>query len=410
MFAPWPIVQPRTRDTAVRVHDIVAARRVGKMRTCRAASLCRSGWRGHDLWSDVHETSPLPALPNMAALTVVAIPVSDVVIFLGGVLRCRAPWFDGTNEGPCSPDVTGSQLQCVSRGHCPAATPKSGTVGHASLPSVCEGDDEGSGPTPRTPMLPRFPEAGSGSSAPAGLSAEKERDAWETVKGQVCLPASQQRVKGMAKTQVSHTPATNSDAPPVQPVDDSVQTVKAQARPVRDTSDKVSIHDGRSDPTAHSFEEFRLADAGICLATRSEPDVATRETSLGRRTCHPHGEHRMGVSEKGGAAPKDLLVVCCCQRGFGVAFSYHSLLTQTSQVGFHIIAFRTRWMFAVFQEGFVAAFSSDSSPAQNRLWCRFRQPAVRPAPSRLVELALYCQVCQGDASQELVVSTAHWMF
>ena len=28
--------------------------------------------------------------------------------------------------------------------------------------------------------------------------------------------------------------------------------------------------------------EFRLADAGICLATRSDPDEATRETTLGR--------------------------------------------------------------------------------------------------------------------------------
>ena len=28
--------------------------------------------------------------------------------------------------------------------------------------------------------------------------------------------------------------------------------------------------------------EFRLADAGICLATRSDPDEATREMTLGR--------------------------------------------------------------------------------------------------------------------------------
>ena len=68
----------------------------------------------------------------------------------------------------------------------------------------------------------------------------------------------------------------------------------------------------------------------------------------------------MGVSEKGGAAPKDLLAVCCCQRGL----AYNSLLAQKSQVWFHIIAFKTRWMFAVVQEGFVAALSSDSSPAR----------------------------------------------
>ena len=43
-------------------------------------------------------------------------------------------------------------------------------------------------------------------------------------------------------------------------------------------------------------------------------------------------------------------------------------------------------------------------------WCRFCQPAVRPAPSRLVALALNCQVSQSDASQEFVLSTAHWVF
>ena len=108
----------------------------------------------------------------------------------------------------------------------------------------------------------------------------------------------------------------------IHPAADSAwKYLKAESVPVRDTSDKVIIQDGRSDPAAHSFEEFRLADAGICLATRSEPDEATRETSLGR-TCHPHGEHRSGVSEKGGAVPKDLLAVCWCQRGFGAAFSY----------------------------------------------------------------------------------------
>ena len=88
-------------------------------------------------------------------------------------------------------------------------------------------------------------------------------------------------------------------------------------------------------------------------------------------------------------------------------------------------------MFAVVQEGFVAAFSSDSLLAQNGevhfLFSIFRssfllmfasgcfgavfcQPAVRPAPSRFVALARNCQVSQGDASQDFVVSAAHWMF
>ena len=58
--------------------------------------------------------------------------------------------------------------------------------------------------------------------------------------------------------------------------------MKAKSEPVRATSAKVIIQDGWSDPAAHSFEEFRLADAGVCLATRSEADEAMRKTSLGR--------------------------------------------------------------------------------------------------------------------------------
>ena len=96
----------------------VAARRVGKMRT---------RWSRHRRFRRAASLSA----PNMAVLVVVAIPVSDVVLILGGVLRCRAPWFDGTNEGPCLSDFTWSQLQCVTRGHCSAATPISGTVGLA---------------------------------------------------------------------------------------------------------------------------------------------------------------------------------------------------------------------------------------------------------------------------------------
>ena len=114
--------------------------------------------------------------------------------------------------------------------------------------------------------------------------------AQRSAKVQVRLQASQRRKKGTVKTQAYNTPATKPDASPVQPVEDSAwETVKAQARhspatstifstihpaadsawknlkaesvPVRDTSDKVIIQDGRSDPAAHSFEEVRLADA-----------------------------------------------------------------------------------------------------------------------------------------------------
>ena len=256
------------------------------------------------------------------------------------------------------------------------------------------------------------------------------------------LQASQQCVKGMVKTQVCHSPATYSDASTVLPVADSArETVKAQARhtpatcsvfstihsgwkklkaesvPVWATSDKVIIQDGRSDPAAHSFEEFRLADACICLATRSEADEAMREMSLGR------GLAILTVNIA--------RVSCCRQRGFGATFSYNSLLAQNRQVWSYITVFKTRWLFAVVKEGFGAPFSSNSLLAQNRqVWshitdfkelgpvnfckrrfrCRFCQPAVRPVPSRFVAIARNCQISQGDVSQEFVVSTAHWMF
>ena len=121
---------------------------------------------------------------------------------------------------------------------------------------------------------------------------------------QVSLQASQQSVKGSVKIHACHTPATNSDASTVHPVADSargteeaqarhtpatfsdistcLENLKAESVPVRATSDKSDHQDGRSDPAAHSFEEFRLADASICLATRSEADEAMREMSLGR--------------------------------------------------------------------------------------------------------------------------------
>ena len=65
------------------------------------------------------------------------------VLFLGGGIRYRAPWFDGANEVPCLSVYTGVQQQCVIGGHCSAATPKSGTVRSAGLPAECEWIGEG---------------------------------------------------------------------------------------------------------------------------------------------------------------------------------------------------------------------------------------------------------------------------
>ena len=61
--------------------------------------------------------------------------------------------------------------------------------------------------------------------------------------------------------------------------------------------------------------------------------------------------------------------------------------------------------FSIFRRSVLLIF------CKPMFWCRFFcQPVVRPSPSRFVSLARNCQVSQCDASQEFVVSTAHWMF
>ena len=84
------------------------------------------------------------------------------------------------------------------------------------------------------------------------------------------------------KAQARHTPATNSDVSMVHPAADSAwKTKKAKSEPARDTSAKAIIQDGWSVPIVHSFEQFRLADTGICLAMRSEAEEAIRELRSG---------------------------------------------------------------------------------------------------------------------------------
>ena len=94
--------------------------------------------------------------------------------------------------------------------------------------------------------------------------------------------ASQLSVKGTVKAQARHTPAANSDVSMVHLAADSAwKTKKAKSELARDTSAKAIIQDGWSVPVVHSFEEFPLAETGICLATRSEAEEAMRELRSG---------------------------------------------------------------------------------------------------------------------------------
>ena len=124
---------------------IVAARRVGKMRTrwprhrrFRRAASPSAGRLGEATHPGQANTKRLrcPQYPTWLSLSWLRFLFLTLFSFLVACF-CRAPRFDGTNEGPCLSDVTGSQLPCVTRGHCPAASPllgTVGTVGPASLP------------------------------------------------------------------------------------------------------------------------------------------------------------------------------------------------------------------------------------------------------------------------------------
>ena len=60
-----------------------------------------------------------------------------------------------------------------------------------------------------------------------------------------------------------------------------LENQESQIRACERLSAKVIIQDGWSVPVVHSFEEFRLADTGICLPTRSEAEEAVREMRSG---------------------------------------------------------------------------------------------------------------------------------
>ena len=133
--------------------------------------------------------------------------------------------FDGTNEGPCLSDFKGSQLQCVTRGHCSAATAKSGTVRSAGLPVECQWISE-------------------------GLSAPHNSHEFNYLNG-----SSRRR--------------------------HCLQDQESQVRTCERHFCQSFFQDGWSVPVVHSFEEFRLADTGICLATRSEAAEAMLELRSG---------------------------------------------------------------------------------------------------------------------------------
>ena len=157
-----------------------------------------------------------------AALTIL---VSFVVPLLGGGNRHRAPLFHGASEGQCLFVFTGVQQQCVTRCHFLAASGKSGTVRSAGLPAECEWISEG----------------------PSAPHTSHEFNS---------LNGSSRRIRCL------------------EDQENQFQTCERHFA-------KVIILDGWSVPVVHSFEEFQLADTGICLATRSEAEEAMRELRSG---------------------------------------------------------------------------------------------------------------------------------
>ena len=176
-----------------------------------------------------------------------------VVLFLGGGIRYRAPCFDGANKGPCLSVHTGVQHQCVTRGHCSAATAKSGTVRSAGLPAESEWIGDG----PSAPHSSHVFRRSSGSSCRGLFMGDSE---------------------GPSAPLICYVHRFTT----IHPAADAAwKTKKTKSRPARDTSAKMIVQDGWSVPVVHSFMEFRLADTGICLATRSDAEEAMPELRSG---------------------------------------------------------------------------------------------------------------------------------
>ena len=188
-----PAVCPATHSRHRRACPcIVAARRVGKMRTRwlrhsrsrRAASLS-AGRDGEATHLGQSYTKHLRLhYPTWLSWSWLRFLFLTLFFFL---VACFSAELLGsmTNEGPCLSDFNGSQLQCVTRGHCSAGTPISGTVGHASVQQCVKetlktlarlAHATNSDASHGTPYCSLCPEVGQGPSAPAGLSAEKDRD------------------------------------------------------------------------------------------------------------------------------------------------------------------------------------------------------------------------------------------
>ena len=158
------------------------------------------------------------------------------MLFLGGVLRYRAPWFpsDGAQEGPQFSDFAGIQQQRAAQGHSPIKTPESGTAETAGLPAECKGDGEATS-TYRLNSL-------SSKTSGAGSRATVPKSAWKDLFG------------GKPSTTAAADPSAEESA---------WKTKKAKKEPVSDPLANVLIQDGWSVPVILTFEGFRMADTRV---------------------------------------------------------------------------------------------------------------------------------------------------
>ena len=96
------------------------------------------------------------------------------------------------------------------------------------------------------------------------------------------LLATQQSAKGIVKTSACRTRAVKINGVVDSTAEHSAVKRMKNKESVRYTSTKVIIQDGWSDPVVQSFEEFRLANTGVCLVTRSEAEEAIHELRSGK--------------------------------------------------------------------------------------------------------------------------------
>ena len=190
------------------------------------------------------------------------------VLFLGGVLRCRAPWphNDGM-QGPKLSEFTVSQQKCSLRGHCSAEAPDSGIDRSAGNTAEFKRPWEVTRWSPNGNKAPR-----------CGGSCT-----WK-----YCLGHGDEQERACERPRSERDPsakatALNSSRKNKKRIGERVICQRASSGRLVCSCDT-------------SFEDFRLVDTGVCLVSRSEAEEDCR-VALISGTVFPRAKSIFGSVE-----------------------------------------------------------------------------------------------------------------